>query len=155
MYNFLIATSGSGEDNGNSWILLVIMGVVLVAFLVMSMLSRRRGGKQVNDMRSTLRVGDEIMTIGGIVGTVVEIRERSPADKDFIIETGSGANKSTMLFDLRALHENRTRMKEIQAEAAKQAEIARAQREAKKRGISPEEVAQQTEYKQDDNKENK
>ncbi|MCL2821690.1 MAG: preprotein translocase subunit YajC, partial [Firmicutes bacterium] len=94
---------------------------------------KRRGGKQVNDMRTTLRIGDEVMTIGGIVGTVIEVNERSASDKDFVIETGAAGTKSTMLFDLRALHENRTRIAELREEAARQAEIDRINKENKRK----------------------
>ena len=42
-------------------------------------------------------------TVGGIIGKVIEIRETSPVDKEMVIETGVGDNKTTIVFDIRAL----------------------------------------------------
>lgn len=129
----LIAEGEGGKTGGNQWVMLVILGVLLIVMFVMPIFTNKKRNKQVNDMRTTLRVGDEIMTIGGIVGTVIEIREINAVDKDFVIETGTGEHKSTMVFDIRALHENRTRTKEIQEEMARQQEQQRLAAEAKKR----------------------
>jgi len=130
IFNFLLA---NGEENpGVSPWMWAVMGVLVLAILVFPMITRRKRGKQVNDLRTTLRVGDEVMTAGGIVGTIVQIIENSPTDKDFIIETGQEENKSVLRFDLRALYENRTRIKELREEAAKQAEMARIAKEEKK-----------------------
>ena len=133
IFNFLLA-NGEPEPDGIPWFLWAVMGVLVLAILVFPMISRRKRGKQVNDLRTTLRVGDEVMTAGGIVGIVVEVIEHSPTDKDFIIETGQSDNKSVLRFDLRALYENRTRIKELKEEAAKQAELARIAKEEKKSG---------------------
>ncbi|MCL2556460.1 MAG: preprotein translocase subunit YajC [Firmicutes bacterium] len=130
-FNFLLA---NGDNDGVSPWMWAVMGVLVLAILVFPMITRRKRGKQVNDLRTTLRIGDEVMTAGGIVGTIVEIIENSPTDKDFIIETGQSENKSLLRFDLRALYENRTRIKELKEEAAKQAELARIAREEKKSG---------------------
>jgi|GEM_PF-598877 len=132
-FNFLLAETNNG-DGGVQWWMWVIMGVLIVAILVFPMISRRKRGKQVNDLRTTLRIGDEVMTAGGIVGTIIQIIEHSPTDKDFIIETGQEDNKSVLRFDLRALYENRTRIKELREEAAKQAEMAKIAKEEKKSG---------------------
>jgi len=141
---FLLSETGG---DGIHPAIFVVVGVLIVGMLVYPIISRRRRGRQINDMRSTIRIGDEIMTIGGIVGTVVEVIERSPVDKDFVIETGSGSNRSTMLFDLRALHENRTRIKELREDAAKAAEIARINKENKKNGVSAQSAADNGEWR--------
>ena len=122
----------TGCFGGHDWIMWVIMGVLVVAILVVPMFTRRKRGKQINDIRTTLRIGDEVMTAGGIVGSVVEIKEHSSTEKDFVLETGTEeSGKSKLQFDIRALYENRTRIKELREEAAKQAEIARLEKEAK------------------------
>jgi preprotein translocase subunit YajC len=135
--NSLLGTTGAPADSatggsGSNWVIWVIMGALLILIFVFPMITNRKKGKQINDMRTTLRIGDEIMTIGGIVGKITEIRELSNGEKDWVIEPGVGDRKATMTFDMRALHENRTRMNELKEEAAKQAEIQRIQKEQKK-----------------------
>ena len=126
--------NGTGCFGGHDWILWVIIGVLIVAMLAVSTLSRKKRGRQINDVRTTIRIGDEVMTAGGIVGVVVEIKEHSATEKDFVLETGTEDIKSRLMFDARALYENRTRIKELREEAAKQAEIARIEKENKKSG---------------------
>ena len=47
--------------------------------------------KEAENMRNQLKVGDEITTIGGICGRVVNIKEDA-----LVIETGADRNKMTI-----------------------------------------------------------
>jgi len=51
-------------------------------------------------MINNLRVGDKIKTIGGFIGTIIEVCE----DGAFIIETGSATKKSYMKVDKSAIY---------------------------------------------------
>jgi preprotein translocase subunit YajC len=51
---------------------------------------------------AALKVGDNVKTVGGVYGTVVEIVESANC---FILETGKGDNKSTIIFDRNAIYE--------------------------------------------------
>ena len=66
--------------------------VVLVAFIALMYFRRirpqKKKEKQVNDMRNSLRVGDEIVTIGGICGKVVKTK-----DETLIIQVGADKTK--------------------------------------------------------------
>ena len=62
---------GSGSS---SIILLVAM---LVIFYVFLLLPENRKKKKLNEMRNSLRVGDEIVTIGGLMGKVVAVTDDS------------------------------------------------------------------------------
>lgn len=121
-----------GCDTGSLLMLIILFVVMAFMLFIMPMITGRKKAKQINDMRSTLRIGDEVMTIGGIIGKVVKIIEKPNGEKEFIIETGLGDKKSTMTFDMRALHENITRMTELREEAARQAEIDKLKKEQKK-----------------------
>lgn len=63
--------SGSGYS---SIILLVVMILVFYVFLI---LPENRKKKKLNEMRSNLRIGDEIVTIGGLMGKVVAVTDDS------------------------------------------------------------------------------
>ena len=64
--------------------------IVIFGLLMYFMLYRpqKKQEKAVNDMRSSLKVGDEISTNGGILGKIVQIK-----DDFLVIETGNDRTK--------------------------------------------------------------
>lgn len=62
--------------------------LIFVIFYFMLIRPQKKRDKQTQAMRSNLEVGDEIVTIGGIIGTIVSLR-----DDNILIETGSDRNK--------------------------------------------------------------
>ena len=68
----------------------IVMGLFLLGmyFLLIRPNSKRK--KQEDQMRSSLEVGDEITTIGGICGRIVSIKDDADT---FIIESGTDRNK--------------------------------------------------------------
>ncbi|MBR2546970.1 MAG: preprotein translocase subunit YajC [Eubacterium sp.] len=64
--------------------LVVFMG--LMYFLLIR--PQRKKEKEISEMRASLGVGDEIVTIGGIVGKVVKIGE-----EELVIQVGSDKTK--------------------------------------------------------------
>ena len=94
MFHFLDATSESGGASGGAGSMLptILMLVGMVAiFYFLIIRPQKKQEKQVAEMRNSIGVGDEIITIGGIVGTVLIIK-----DDKMMIETGSGS-KLTIL----------------------------------------------------------
>ena len=62
---------------------------LMFAFLYFFMIRpQKKRDKEMQQMRSSIEVGDEIVTIGGIVGIVVTIKEDT-----LVVETGSDRNK--------------------------------------------------------------
>jgi preprotein translocase subunit YajC len=73
--------------------------VIMVGlFLIISMKSKRKQEKKVLDMLSTLKRGDRIQTIGGIIGTVVEARET-----DVLVKVDE-TNNTKIRFARKAIH---------------------------------------------------
>ena len=92
MYYFLEAT-GTGEMNAMSGISTHIMLVALiVVFYFFMYRPQKKQEKEANDMRNGLQVGDEITTIGGIIGKIVSIK-----DETVLIETSNERNKIRIL----------------------------------------------------------
>ncbi len=54
--------------------LIVVMFIALYFFMIRP---QKKQEKQQNEMRNSLQVGDEITTIGGIIGKVVSIKEET------------------------------------------------------------------------------
>lgn len=57
-----------------SILILVVMFVALYFFMIRP---QKKQEKEQNNMRNNLQVGDEITTIGGIIGKVVSIKEET------------------------------------------------------------------------------
>ena len=75
--------------------LLPTLGMVAVFFLVFYFFAirpQKKQEKQVNEMRNQLMVGDEITTIGGIIGKIISIKEET-----LMIETGHDRTKIRIL----------------------------------------------------------
>ena len=81
--------------------------------------------KEEEEMRSNVEIGDDIVTIGGIIGKVV-----STKDDALIIETGADRNK--MKISRWAVQTNLTRQA-AQQEAAQKAKEAREAAKAEKK----------------------
>lgn len=84
---------------GNSWYMWIILGVVFVALILMMVIPNRRNKKKAKEMMDTLEVGSEVTTIGGMVGTVVELDERN-----VWIQTGTEENPTIMKFIRQAIY---------------------------------------------------
>lgn len=80
MLNFLTG-AGLGGDMGSTLIMLVVMIGVFYLLLIRPENKRK---KEAEELRSNIKNGDKITTIGGITGKVVDVKE----DK-FVIETGA------------------------------------------------------------------
>lgn len=64
----------------------------LVIFYVFAIRPQRKKEKEIKEMRTNLRVGDDVVTIGGIRGRVTVVKE------DFItLEVGSTKTKLEMM----------------------------------------------------------
>ena len=71
----------------------ILMIVVMFAALYFFMIRpQKKQERETNEMRNNLQVGDEITTIGGIIGKVVSIKEET-----LMIETGHDRTKIRIL----------------------------------------------------------
>ena len=81
-------TTGGGDLWGT-----IIMVVVLVAVFYFFMIRpQKKQEKKDAEMRNSLQVGDEVTTIGGIIGKVVSIK-----DGTFVLETTKAKTKIRFL----------------------------------------------------------
>ena len=56
---------------------IVMIVIVFAAFYFFSIRPQKKQEKEANDMRNSLTIGDEITTIGGILGRVVKVTEET------------------------------------------------------------------------------
>ena len=121
------ASSASGRSGffGSSWGMIVLIGGMFVLMYFMMIRPQSKQRKAEEEMRNSIEVGEEIITIGGIVGKVV-----SAKDDGLIIETGADRNK--MKITRWAVQTNLTKQKAQQEAAQKAKEAKEAEKAAKK-----------------------
>ena len=87
-------TEGStgGTTSGGFNFMPIIMIVLLVVVFFFMYRSNKKQERQANEMRNNLEVGDEVTTIGGIVGEIVSIK-----DETITIETSKDRTKIRFL----------------------------------------------------------
>ena len=104
------AATGSAAGGKNGTTSYIILMVVLLAVMYFMMIRpQKKRQKEEQEMRSSLEIGDEIITIGGIVGKVVTIRE-----EDIVIETG--ADRTKMKIQRWAINTNVTKTEQNKKE---------------------------------------
>ena len=124
MLYFLESGADAAAGMGGFTSIIMIVAMLGVMYFLMIRPENKRK-KEAEQMRNELKVGDEIITIGGICGKVVHIK-----DDKFVIETG--ADQVRMEFVKWALSTNETGAKRAKEEA-KKAEEARAKAKAEKK----------------------
>ncbi len=121
------AASSASETNSTMALLSSLaLPILLLIFLYFIMIRpQRKQEKATLEMQKNLQVGDEVVTIGGIVGIVMRVEENT---RTVVLETGSDRLKIRMMQD--AIKENITARE--QAEAEKKAKKAAITAPAKK-----------------------
>ena len=115
-------TTGTGPDMMSTILMLVVM---LGIFYFMLIRPENKRKKEAEQMRNSLKTGDKITTIGGIMGTVVSIK-----DDKFVIETS--ADQVRIEFAKWALSTNETAAERAKEET-KKAQEAKAKAKAAKK----------------------
>ena len=126
MLYFLEGTEAAAPAGGGfATILMLVVMVAVFYFMLIRPENKRK--KEAEAMRSAMKVGDKITTIGGVCGVVVDIKE----DK-FVIETS--ADRVRVEFAKWALSTNETGAERAKEEARKADEARAKAKAAKKAG---------------------
>lgn len=94
MFNLLenTTTPTGGGDLLTSLFPILMLVVMFVAMYFLTIRPQKKAEKEANDMRNNLQVGDEVTTIGGIIGRIVSIK-----DETCVIETTKNGTKIRLL----------------------------------------------------------
>lgn len=86
------AASAVEQTPGNTALAMLIqlapLILLIVVFYFLLIRPQRKRDKEAAEMRNNLQIGDEVVTTGGIVGIVVNIK-----DDTIVLETGSDRSK--------------------------------------------------------------
>ena len=122
MVNFLTTTDAAA---GGMMSTVVMMVAMLGIFYFMLIRPENKRKKEAEQMRSSVRKGDKITTIGGVIGTVVDVKENN-----VVVETS--ADQVRIEFAKWAISSNETAAENAKAEA-KKAQEAKAKAKAAKK----------------------
>ncbi len=81
----LLQTAGAQGAAGGQWTMWVMLLLIFVVMWFFMIRPQRKQQKELQKFRDGLQKGDKVVTVGGIFGTVVEIKEKSvliEVDKD-------------------------------------------------------------------------
>jgi len=122
MAHYLTTTAQGG---GMTSIIMIVAMIAVFYFLMIRPENKRK--KEAEQMRSAVKTGDVITTIGGIIGTVVSVK-----DEKFVMETGADQVRIEMA--KWAISSNETAAAAAKAEAKKRQEEKAKAKAAKKAG---------------------
>ena len=123
MFNFLTTTTEATPGMGMTSIIMLVVMFGVMYFMMIRPENKRK--KEAEQMRSALKVGDKITTIGGIMGKVVDVKEEK-----FVIETG--ADQVRVELEKWAISSNETAAEAAKAKAKKDQEAKAKAKAAKK-----------------------
>lgn len=91
---FLLEGTASGTTSaGGSPVMLIVTFVAMIAIFYFFMYRpQKKQDREQQQMRNNIQVGDEITTIGGIIGKIVSIK-----DETLVIETSKERTKIRIL----------------------------------------------------------
>ena len=121
MNHFLTEAAGAAGMSSS----LIMLVAMLAIFYFMLIRPENKRKKEAEQMRNSVKTGDKIVTIGGITGTVVNVK-----DSRIVLETG--ADQVRIELEKWAISSNETAAENAKAEA-KKAQEAKAKAKAAKK----------------------
>lgn len=123
-FAFNLLDAATTATQGNSWTTILLMVALFGVMYFVMIRPQKKKQKEEQEMRDAIQIGDEITTIGGILGRVVTVKEDS-----LVIETG--ADRTKMKITRWAIQTNNTAENRLQAERAAQAAAKEAEKAEK------------------------
>ncbi len=74
MFTFLQAAPAAAQT-GSSWSMWIMLALIFVVMWFFMIRPQRKQQKELQAFRDGLKKGDKVVTVGGIYGTVAEIKE--------------------------------------------------------------------------------
>lgn len=118
---FLLSANSAGGQKGSA-MSIILMVALFGAMYFLMIRPQKKKQKEEQEMRDTIQIGDEITTIGGIMGRVVTVK-----DDSIVLETG--ADRVKMKFQRWAIQTNETANSRMEQEKRAAEEAKKAQSE--------------------------
>lgn len=91
-FTFLLSGEGTGAPGNGLGGTLIMIAVLLLVFWLFMIRPQKKQEKKDREMRDSLAIGDEVTTIGGIIGKIVSIKGET-----FVLETTKDKTKIRFL----------------------------------------------------------
>lgn len=124
---FIVAAAAANQT-GQLLSTFGVMALFLVFFYMFIIRPQRKRDKETKEMRDSLKIGDEVITVGGINGRIVNVKEDT-------IVVQVGADKTKIEFQRWAVGEVKSSKGAGTAKAQPKAEVKETQEEPEKKGI--------------------
>lgn len=112
------ATKGGGSS------MIIFLALMLGFFYLTILRPQKKRQKEEQALRDNIQIGDEVTTIGGIIGKVVTVK-----DDAIVIETGADRNK--LKIERQAVRTNNTANEKLEAERQAAREAQEAEKQAR------------------------
>lgn len=117
----LLADEGGKKSGAQSYILIGVMVLLLIAFFVWSTISNKKKQKQFNDTVNAIKPGSKVKTIGGICGIVVSVNNE---ENTFVLRTGEDGNEANYIkFDKQAIYQTDAKAEPAVKEPVKEEKV--------------------------------
>jgi preprotein translocase subunit YajC len=84
----LMFQDAAGGGMSSLWSMLIPIALMIGVFYFLVIMPQRKQAQELKDMVSGLKIGDKVVTNGGVIGKIVEVRDKSffirSADKSII-----------------------------------------------------------------------
>ena len=90
-YTLETTAANSGSSKGSLIVMILIYALIFGVMYLLLIRPQRKKQKEEKKMRENLMVGDEVVTIGGIYGRVISLKEDT-----IVIESSSDHSKLTV-----------------------------------------------------------
>ena len=92
LFTLEATTATATGSTGSPYTMIIMMAVLFGAMYFLMIRPQKKQQKKDQEMRESTQVGDEVTTIGGIIGRVVRIK-----DETCVIETSKDGTKIRIL----------------------------------------------------------
>ena len=73
----LLQAAPAAQPQGGGWSMWIMLALIFVVMWFFMIRPQRKQQKELQSFRDSLKKGDKVVTIGGIYGTVCEIKENN------------------------------------------------------------------------------
>ena len=77
MFTFLQTAAPAAAPAGGGWPMWIMLALIFVVMWFFMIRPQRKQQKELQNFRDSLKKGDKVVTIGGIYGTVDELKDNS------------------------------------------------------------------------------
>ncbi len=74
---FILQDSAPAQQGGGSWSFLIMIVLMFLIMWLFMIRPQQKKQKEMDKFRNELKKGDKVVTVGGLYGTVKEIRDKT------------------------------------------------------------------------------